>query len=276
MPAGWKGALTDRQAREGLARRQSLPLHRLRPDRRCRAGSRRGAPPDEAAHRADGEAARSARRRRDAASRASTGSRSSRRARPTSWRKSTLRIRMRCWSPARPMSGSGSPSSTGGSTTLIDLTSRERPCRRRGGRRRADDRRDGQPSRRDGGARAPASRSRRADAPLRLHPDPQRRDGRRQHRQRLADRRPAAGADRARCAADAAARRRSGGKSRWRISSSPMASRTARRASSSNWSSCRASRRTCASPATSSRSASTRTFPRVMGAFRVTARSAAR
>ena len=65
-------------------------------------------------------------------------------------------------------------------------------------------------------------------------PDPQRRDRRRQHRQRLADRRLAAGADRARRAADAAARRPSGARSRWRISSSPTASRTARRASSSS------------------------------------------
>ena len=89
------------------------------------------------------------------------------------------------------------------------------------------------PPRRDRGARAAPSRPRRADAPLRLHPDPQRRHGRRQHRQRLADRRPAAGADRARRAPDAAARARSGGRSRSRISSSPTASRTARRANSS-------------------------------------------
>ena len=57
---------------------------------------------------------------------------------------------------------------------------------------------------------------------------PQRRHGRRQHRQRLADRRLAAAADRARRHARAAPRRRAGARCRSRTSSSPTASRTAR------------------------------------------------
>ena len=97
--------------------------------------------------------------------------------------------------------------------------------------------------------RLPGDARRRVPAPLRVLAPHRRlagaRDGhrRRQHRQRLADRRHAAGADRARRDGDAAQGRRRGGRCRSRTSSSPTASRTASRASSSRRSSCRGRRR---------------------------------
>ena len=86
-------------------------------------------------------------------------------------------------------------------------------------------------------------------------------NGRRQHRERLADRRPAAGADRARRDARAAARPTGRARCRWRTSSSTTASRTAGRASSCAWCASRSSARTSISAATRSPSASTATFP---------------
>ena len=78
-----------------------------------------------------------------------------------------------------------------------------------------------------GGDRPPLSRLRRAAAPLRLRAGAQRRHHRRQHRQRLADRRRSAGADRAGRQLDAAQGDERRGRCRWSLSSSPTASRTA-------------------------------------------------
>ena len=86
------------------------------------------------------------------------------------------------------------------------------------------------------------SRSWRADAAFRQRAGAQRRHYRRQHRQWLADRRHAAGADRARRDADAAARRQDAQRCRWRISLSPTANRIVRRASSFARSACRSSK----------------------------------
>ena len=100
---------------------------------------------------------------------------------------------------------------------------------------------------------------------------------RRQHRQRLADRRHAAGADRARRHAGTAPWRRRRATCRSRISSSTTASRTASRASSSRRiDRAEARGRTRSSAATRSPSASTRTSRRCMGAFRFTLDGTAR
>ena len=80
---------------------------------------------------------------------------------------------------------------------------------------------------------------RRVAAPAWLAADPQSRHDRRQYRQRLADRRHAAGADRARCHAWCCAAARGTRSCRWRISSSAIAAPRWRRASSSSASTCR-------------------------------------
>ena len=197
--AGWlEGELTDRQAVKdwlagnlcrctgygpivdaGLEAGTAPPARTALRSRRRRSGSR-------------------ARRRRDAASRRMASSRSSRRARPTSWRRSISQHPDAVLVAGATDVGLWVTKQHRHLKTLIDVTRVKDLAV-------VDEDEDGltigatgQPSRRDGGARAPASRPRRADAPLRLDPDPQRRHGRRQHRQRLADRRPAAGADRAR------------------------------------------------------------------------------
>ena len=79
-----------------------------------------------------------------------------------------------------------------------------------------------------GGAGRALSRPGRDVAAPRLGADPQRRHARRQHRQRLADRRQLAGADRGRRAARCCAAATSGASCRSRTSSSPTASRTGR------------------------------------------------
>ena len=95
---------------------------------------------------------------------------------------------------------------------------------------------------------------------------PQLRHDRRQHRQRLADRRQPAGADRARRHAACSAAATSGASCRSRTSSSPTASRTGGRASSSRRSRVPQARgRARASAATRSPSASTRTSRRCCG-----------
>ena len=141
-------------------------------------------------------------------------------------------------SPARPTSGCGSPSS------IRDCRCSSRPPGAgAAGRCRQDGESSADRRRCHVGAK-PIARSWRTIphsancAPLRLGAGPQRRHHRRQHRQRLADRRHAAGADRARrevvlqgpTASDVAA----GGRS-----SSPTASRTGSRASSSKPCRCR-------------------------------------
>ena len=94
-------------------------------------------------------------------------------------------------------------------------------------RRRARDRRRRHLRRRHAGARRALSRHRRAVPPPRRRAGAQRRHDRRQHRQRLADRRQPAGPDRARRHAGPARAAPSGASCRSRTSSSPTASRTA-------------------------------------------------
>ena len=103
--------------------------------------------------------------------------------------------------------------------------------------------------------------ARAAVRPHRRRPGAQHGHDRRQHRQRLADRRHAAAADRARRQPDAADAARSGGRSRSRTSSSPMASRTGSRASSSRPCTCRCRQRRRILPSTRSPSGATRTSP---------------
>ena len=127
------------------------------------------------------------------------------------------------------------------------------------------------------GAGGALSRSRRGVPAARRRAGAQRRHDRRQHRQRLADRRQPAGADRARRARSCCAAAASGASCRSRTSSSTTASRTGSRPSSS--------RRSCvpqarARPArfapTRSPSASIRTSRRCCAALRAAARRAAR
>ena len=117
-------------------------------------------------------------------------------------------------------------------------------------------------SRRDGQAGGALSRPRRADPPARRRAGAQRGHHRRQYRQRLADRRQSAGADRARRARSSSAAGGSGASCRSRTSSSTTASRTGGRPSSSRRSSCPSPSRACASAPTRSPSASTRTSRR--------------
>ena len=127
-----------------------------------------------------------------------------------------------------------------------------------------------------GGARAAASRPRRADAPPRRRAGPQCRHDRRQHRQRLADRRHAAGADRARRDADAAPAARSG--ATMPLEDFFIAYGKQDRAPGEFVERVfvpRARRRTHASPATRSPSASTRTSRPCCGAFQRAARRTA-
>ena len=245
------------------ARRQSLPLHRLSADHRRGAGDLRrqaGRPlrrNDRRARRGAGGArrrARSLRRRRR------TPSSPRRRAKPRSPR-FTPAIPARRWSAARPTSGCGSPSScatssrSSGSAASPDST-RSRRGATRCASARARRCNDAAPH-----LAATPSRPRRTDAPLRLAPGARERHGRRQHRQRLADRRSRAGADRARRAgrAQAAAARRASCRSR--TSSSPMASRIAARANTSAPSSRRGWPPTRPIAPSRSPSGSTRTFP---------------
>ena len=149
------------------------------------------------------------------------------------------RCRTQRWSRARPTSGSGSPSSCATSRRSSSSTASRRMQRGRGGRGRD----------RTIGAAVCYPRPRRSSTPSSrisselLRPIRRRQvramgNDRRQHRQRLADRRHAAGADRARRDGDAAQGRRPPG-IRSRTSSSPTASRNRARASSSSRSSCR-------------------------------------
>ena len=113
-----------------------------------------------------------------------------------------------CWSAARPTSACGSPSSCATSEQIIWLGRvAGLDAIEEGGGRPAHRRARDASTRRAASRRAP-SRPRRIDAALRLAPGARERHGRRQHRQRLADRRSRAGADRARRAARTQARRR--------------------------------------------------------------------
>ena len=106
-------------------------------------------------------------------------------------------------------------------------------------RRRHRDRRRRHLPRGDRGAGRRLARHGRGDPAAGLGADPQLRHDRRQHRQRLADRRQPAAPDRGRRHAGAAARATSAARCRSRTSSSPTASRTGGRASSSRRWSCR-------------------------------------
>ena len=106
-------------------------------------------------------------------------------------------------------------------------------------RSRPRDRRRGATSPTRTSARRAPSGARRALPALRVAADPQRRHARRQHRQRLADRRLDAGADRARRDARAAQGQAARAKCRSRLSISPTRRRRSRRASSSSASACR-------------------------------------
>ena len=209
-----------------------------------------------------------ARRRCDDGARVEIGAGEDRRDRAGLGRRSRRGARGRCRSrrssPARPTSGSGSPSSCAtsrrrSSSAHLDELQRDRRRRRR--RRHAS---------------APASPTTRlpGDAATREFPhlsdywSPHRRRAgaqhghdRRQHRQRLADRRHAAAADRAGRDGDAAQGQRRGARCRSRISSSPTASRTGSRASSSRRHRAACRRRARISPPTRSPSAATRTSP---------------
>ena len=113
----------------------------------------------------------------------------------------------------------------------------------------------------EGAIGAALSRLRRAAAPLRLRAGAQRGHHRRQYRQRLPHRRRPAGADRAGRALVLRKGASGAHDCRWRISSSPTASRTASPASSSRPSSVPLLDRPSGSSATRSPSASTRTSP---------------
>ena len=179
----------------GGAAGQPLPLHRLPADRRRGEGGRRASPADDplVAERARVRAApRRPRRRRPRRHPHAATTASSCRPPSTTSPRCSRRRRRRPSSPARPTSGSGSPSSCATSrprsssptsTELqgIAVTRRGRPHRRRRQLRHL-----------------PVDPRRRVPAPLRLLAPDRRlagaRDGhrRRQRRQRLADRRHAA------------------------------------------------------------------------------------
>ena len=250
-------------ARQRLDRRQSLPLHRLSADRRCgafgvcaaggrlvfgRGAARRGVPSLSCSDSEDifigTQRALLRRARQHHGARQALFRQSGRdadrgldRCRPVGHQ-----------AAARPAQG--------------DLARpREGARRDRGPARRGELRRDGHAHRGDAVSRGDRPRSRRADAPLRRHADPHGGDRRRQHRERLADRRPAARADRARRDARRCSAASGRAPCRWRTTSSTTASRTASRASSCAWCASRSSARASISAATRSPSASTPTFP---------------
>ena len=150
--------------------------------------------------------------------------------------------------------------SAGSPSFLASKRRAERLCDRRGrltGARRA-------------GAGIDRSRLAEVLRAVRLDPGARLRHDRRQHRQRLADRRSRAGADGAGRTRGAAPRRAGARPCRWRASISTTASRTASRASSSPAVACRARRRARSFAPTRSPSASTRTSPRCCARFCLT------
>ena len=191
-----------RRADRRRARRQSLPLHRLRPDRR-RPRRRCTSAPRRDAGDGRGRRARAARGHRRTARRLPRARRPpllrpARRGR--AGRVSTRSIPTRPSWPAAPTSACGSPSSIGDIDHVHLISAACASCRRiargattleigAGGDLCAT-------RCRAGAASIPTSAS--CMRRFALDADPQRRHGRRQHRQRLADRRQPAGADRAR------------------------------------------------------------------------------
>ena len=232
------GGATDRADDQRRAGRQSVPLHRLPADRR------RGAC----------EACNGARRRPlQRATRRRAGKRC---ARCDDTRRSVRRRRRRVSLPRRRASNRSPrlyarhPDATivagAHRCRAVDhqkahadrqdhsCRPRRRARRDRGDRRRPCARRDRLAGARRAGAGIDRSRHRRGAAAVRLGAGARRRHGRRQHRQRLADRRPGADADRARRRrSNCGAATSSPADCRWRISFSITASRIASRANSS-------------------------------------------
>ena len=193
-------APVDRGARERLDRRQSLPLHRLPADHRCGAFLLRAAANDWFSARGAGGARRRSNELKDGND-IFIGTRSASSPHlPGSPRSPSLfrQSRRDAGRAVRPTSGCGSPSSC----AICRRSSGSAACK---GLDEIEDRRDAvsfgamvtlaEAMPYSGGDR---SRPRGADAAFRRHAGAHGRDRRRQYRERLADRRPAARADRAR------------------------------------------------------------------------------
>ena len=207
------------RAHRRRARGQSLPLHRLRADRRGGAADAGAEPrqPEPASRHARpdtiAQARGAARTTRPSRSATASGD-SSRRRRSMRWPTCCSSIRRRCIVAGATDVGLWVTKDL----RVLDPVDRHRP-----GARAAAGRVDTGEALEIGagvtyadahaGAGGALPRHRRAVAPARRRAGAQRRHDRRQHRQRLADRRQPAGADRARRAPGPAPRRRSGASS---------------------------------------------------------------